>query len=207
VGSRKPQRDAGVGQQLGPYDGVPVQRQIVLGGLGEFRSGGCFFAFVRTGFRASVAAARALVAGEIAFMDLDFAGLTNFDKGPAPVLRQSLDMLPHGKPLALLQHRHAPAFFGQFIPEPRDCRILQGPEGIAVREIADLAEQVADDLALVVIKRKPCGGGCDLAGAEQPLLQPEAARRAFRFLLIVSVRLPLKRGNPFLLLVSCGCGQ
>src|SRR3546814_17692887 len=71
----------------------------------------------------------------------------------------------------------APARFDQRFASGGNGGVLRAPELIAVGEIAVLAEQVGDDPALVITKRKDRGLGRYRRAAEQPRLQLRAGRR------------------------------
>src|SRR6266480_7677034 len=104
-------------------------------------------------------------------------------------------MLPCLKPHPFLQHRNSPSLGGEFLPQPRDGRILQRPERVAIGKTADLTEQVGEDLALVILQRKQCSPGCDPLSAKQPLFQLVSAWRALG-LLIVRLASLFERRDP-----------
>jgi hypothetical protein len=138
-------------------------------------------------------------------VDLDLAIVAYLDEGFASVLQAGLVILPCRKARSLIQHVHGPALPRQFIPAFCDGHVLQGPERIGVGEIAGIAKQVGDDVALVVFEREQGRPRRDLLGPEQPLLEVMPAWRAFTIARFIA--LALEGCDPVLLLAPRGVSK
>lgn len=140
------------------------------------------------------------LAGQITFVESHLPAMVDGDIDTPALALRGLLVFPAREILARRDDLH-PAPPGLDIGGLAriDGGVLRGPERIAVREIAGVAEQVGDDLALVVGEVEQRGGGGNRAAAEQPGLQLRSARR-----IAVGV---VEQRQPGLLLRLAGEGQ
>ena len=157
-----------------------MQLKIVLHGLGHcgaLRRGRCDGVLALVLPAAPLAAAAGLLGVEIALVDFDLAPVRDGDEDLAALLLRRLLVLPRMEGLAGFQHHDlGPARREKRVALRGDGLVLQLPEQVRVREIRILREQVADDLAAIVLQREQRDLGRDGLPAEQPLLQLIAAR-------------------------------
>ncbi len=146
---------------------MPMQGEIVLGGLGQFGSCSLRCAICRP----CLGRAARLRVKSVAFVNLHLAIVADLDEGFAALLQGGLVILPRRKARALVEHGHLPALGRKVVSQACNGAILQGPECGDIGKVAGIAEQVGHDVALVGLNRKQRSARCDLLAPEQPLLQ------------------------------------